>query len=189
MEKRLFLTGPSGFGKSTAILQALGDELSLAGGFRTVRQYDETGRGVSYTLQAPGASQGEVFLDYSDRPYKVNLEVFSGLGVQLLQDSHNAPFLVLDEIGGIELLKEDFVQALEEILHSGIPCIGVMKGEGLASKLIQKLGGEHDFYEAAGRLRSWMRKDPDTLLLECGEFDPHAQQIAMQWVSEYVKRP
>lgn len=188
MEKRLFLTGPSGWGKSTAILEALGEEISRAGGFRTVRLYDETGLGVRYQLQSPSGNEGEVFLDCTRSPYRVYPDVFSGFGVRLLKCSNGAPFLVFDEIGGIELLREDFVQALESLLHSDIPCIGVMKEEGLASKLITHLGKEHDFYEAARRLRRWMQEDPDTLLLPCGQFDAHAKEIAKQWVMEYVKK-
>lgn len=162
--------------------------MNRAGGFRFVRQYDETGRGVSYQLQNPSGDIGEVFLDCSSKPYRVYLEVFSRLGVELLESSAGAPFLVLDEIGGLELLQPEFVEALEKLLRSGIPCIGVMKEEGMASKLITRLGKELDFYEAAGKLRAWMKEDPDTLLLTCGEFDANAKAIAKQWAKEYAQK-
>jgi len=186
MKKRLFLTGPGGCGKSTAILTALGGKLSMAGGFRTVRKFDETGQDVSYCLQSPGAESGVVFLDHSVHPSQVFLDVFSHTGVQLLQDSNHSPFLLLDEIGGIELLRPDFVQALEAALQSGIPCIGVMKAPGMASKMIRRLDMEHDFYAAAEKLRSWMIRDQDTLLLECGMYDPKALEAAKLWVHTYT---
>lgn len=180
--KHLFLTGPSGFGKSTSIQTALGERLYEAGGFLTVRHRDETGRAVAYTLQRPDGSEAQVFLDYSGAVPEVHLEVFAQLGVTLLEDALDKSFIVLDEIGGIELLCPEFVEALERVLKSGIPCIGVMKAEGPASKLIRKLGLDQRFEEEAEKLRSWMRQDQDTILYECSQYDQKALELSRSFV-------
>ena len=99
--KKLFLTGAVGCGKSTAIRQALGDDLPKAGGFLTVRQKDDTGRAVAYWLTRPDGSDGQVIIDYSNKPYRMHPEVFESTGVALLERSGECPFVILDEIGGL----------------------------------------------------------------------------------------
>ena len=56
MKKRLFLTGPSGIGKSTIIRQALGPALAYAGGFVTERVSDGEGRLLGYELLPAAAA-------------------------------------------------------------------------------------------------------------------------------------
>lgn len=183
---RLFLTGPMGCGKSTAIAKALGDHLPKAGGFLTVRHRDEAGQVVHFSLQRPDSSEAEIFIDCSQEPCRIYPEVFERFGTALLEDSHRYPFVVLDEIGGLELLSPAFTAALERLLESGIPCIGVMKGEGPSGKMIQRLGLDDEYESAAAKLRNWMRQDRDTVLYECSQFDPEGLRLAQQWVSELV---
>lgn len=118
--RRLFLTGPMGCGKSTAIEEALGHRLPRCGGFRTRRGALREGRPVNFLLESPDGSAREVFLDFSSGKPRVHLEVFAGLGVRLLRGE----VLVLDEIGGVELLCPEFVTALEAALESGVPILG-----------------------------------------------------------------
>lgn len=187
MVKNLFLTGPVGSGKSTSIATALGDSLTKAGGFLTVRQRDDTGRAVAYWLKRPNGSDGRVIIDYSAKPYTMHMEVFEDFGVRLLEEAHSYPYVILDEIGGFEVLSDSFVQALMALLQSDIPCIGVMKGEGPASKMIQKLGLGEAYVQRAEVLRQWMGRDENTLLYECGQFDPEGLRLARQWVREFCK--
>lgn len=182
MKRRLFLTGPMGFGKSTAIQKALGASLSQCGGFVTLRKRDAQGHAVSFSLVSPDGNLEETFLDFSSGKPEVNLQVFDGLGVSLLKGR----VLVLDEIGGIELLCPGFTAALEAVLQSGIPVLGVMKGEGPAGALIEALGLSEEYETSANCLRSWMRDDDDTLLYECGKFDENALHLAECWVKEYL---
>ena len=60
--KRLFLTGTSGFGKSTSIWKALGDHMYDAGGFLSVRHTNEAGEAMYFTLQRPDGSDAQIFL-------------------------------------------------------------------------------------------------------------------------------
>lgn len=179
MKGRLFLTGPMGCGKSTVIAKALGNNLSLAGGFLTRRH----GEGeLFFTLDSPDGRCSEVFLRFQDGQPVVDMDVFSGLAVSLLKGG----FLVLDEIGGVELLCPEFAAALDAVLESGIPIIGVMKGEGPAGALTEALGLSREYEQAASGLRRRLREDSGTLLYECGQFDETALLLAENWVKEYT---
>ena len=178
MKKRLFLTGPMGCGKSTAIANALGENITRCGGFLT-RRYREPN--LHFVLESPDGRQKATFLEFAEGIPRLNTEVFDSLGVEFLKGE----FLLLDEIGGIELLCPAFMAALEAALKRDIPIIGVMKGEGSASALIQTLALTERYESAAARLRTWLQNDADTLLYECGQFDEHALYLAENWVKEY----
>lgn len=186
--KNLFLTGPVGSGKSTSIANALGTHLDKAGGFLTVRQKDESGKAVYYWMKRPDGSDGQVIIDYSAKPYTMHPEVFEDLGIRLLEEAEQYSYVILDEIGGFEVLSESFTAALMKLLQSDIPCIGVMKGEGPASKMIQKLGLGEIYVQKAEQLRQWMRQDEDTLLYECSQFDPEGLRLAKAWAAEHIRK-
>ena len=176
MRRRLFLTGPIGCGKSTAIQTALGDRIATCGGFLT-RRYREPY--LHFTMERPDGSVKETFLDFSTGKPEVSLAVFSGVPL-------TGPVLVLDEIGGVELLNPDFVTALEAVLKSDTPILGVLKGEGPAGALIRRLGLTEEYERAADRLRKMLERDPDTLVYQCGQFDENALRLAEQWTEEYL---
>ena len=179
MKRRLFLTGPIGCGKSTAITQALGDKSTRCGGFLTRRHREPH---LHFTLESPDGQYSETFLDFSDGKPRLNMDVFSQSGVSLLRGD----ILVLDEIGGIELLCPEFAAALEQVLRADIPVIGVLKGIGPAGALVEALGLSEAYIRAADRLRSQLRDDENTLLYECRQFDEQALHLAEQWVKEYA---
>lgn len=187
MEKNLFLTGPIGSGKSTSIATALGDRISGAGGFLTVRQRDDTGRAVAYWLQRCDGSCRQCIIDYSPKPYTMHMEVFESFGAELLEQARQYDYVVLDEIGGFEVLCDPFMEALMRLLQSEIPCIGVMKGVAPASKMIQKLGLGDAYVQKAEALRQWMHRDENTRLYECAQLDPEGLRLAREWVGCYCK--
>ena len=184
--KNLFLTGPVGCGKSTSIATALADALPKAGGFLTVRQKDEEGRAIAYWLQRPDGRDGQVIIQYRQKPYTMHLEVFEDLGIRLLEEAKAYDFVILDEIGGFEVLSDSFLKALMELLKSDVPCIGVMKGAAPASKMIQKLGLGDAYVQRAESLRRWMREDENTQLYECSQFDPEGLRQAEEWVKKHA---
>ena len=185
--KNLFLTGPIGCGKSTSIATALGEHLEKAGGFLTVRQKNEEGRAVAYRMTRPDGSDGQIILNYSAKPYTMHLEVFEDLGLRIVQEAQQYDYVILDEIGGFEVLSDAFLEALMQLLRSDIPCIGVMKGTGPASGMIRKLGLGDVYTQRAEQLRLWMRADEDTVLYECAQFDPEGLRLAREWVGQYCK--
>jgi len=186
MKKNLFLTGSVGCGKSTSIAAALADKLPRAGGFLTVRQKDDTGRAVAYWLQRPDGSDRQIIIDYSGKPYTMHMEVFEGFAAALLDEAKRYDYVILDEIGGFEVLSDAFMAALMSLLESEIPCIGVMKGAGPASKMIQKLGLGEAYVQRAEDLRQWMQQDSNTILYECTQLDPEGLRLAQEWAAKFT---
>ena len=178
MKPHLFLTGPIGCGKSTAIQRALGKKLPFCGGFLT-RRYREPY--LHFTLESPDGSRKETFLDFSHGKPRLNSAVFATLGPELLQGE----ILLLDEIGGVELLCPEFITGLETVLESDIPILGVIKGKSPASALIQTLGLGRKYDKALARLRDRLGNNENTLLYECSQFDEQALYLAENWVKEY----
>ena len=182
MRRRLFLTGTIGCGKSTAILTAIGDKLPSFGGFLTKRIRDEKGHAVAFTLYAPDGSREEVFLDCASGMPVIHWEVFQTLAPELMTGN----IVILDEIGGMELLCPEFMAALNSLLETDIPIIGVLKGDTAANAMIRRLGLSAEYEAAAYALRDRLLQDEHTLLYTCGQYDPHAPELARAWVKEYA---
>lgn len=176
MKRRLFLTGPIGCGKSTALQQALGPDLSRCGGFLTRRCREPH---LHFTVHRPDGTCLGTFLDLPGGEPKTDLSVFSRLDL-------SGGVLILDEIGGIELLNPDFAGALDAVLSSDIPILGVLKGEGPAGALAGALGLTAEYGSAAARLRQRLERDVQTQLYHCGQYDETAMLLAKQWVEEYL---
>lgn len=182
MRRRLFLTGTIGCGKSTAILTAIGDSLPDFGGFLTKRIRDERGHAAAFTLCAPDGSQEAVFLDCASGTPVIHWEVFQTLAPELMTGN----IVILDEIGGMELLCPEFMAALNTLLETDIPILGVLKGDTAANAMIRKLGLSEDYEAATHALRDRLLRDEHTHLYTCGQYDPHAQELARAWVKEYA---
>ena len=179
MIRRLFLTGPSGCGKSTLLRHALQDRLSAAGGFVTNRQTDEAGRPLYFCLhRANGTGTPEIFLDLRSAPPQKNHQPFTETAVQILQEP--APFFLLDEIGGMELLLPEFQAALDAFFASDIPCIGVLKGLPNRHALQSTANLPEAYLQAAEQLHRRLKTLPDTAILEFS--DPAAPSAVTQWV-------
>lgn len=184
MKKRLFLAGASGCGKSTMLRQALGDKQRFSGGFLTLRDPDGTGFDL---VRADEIGFRYRFLDFTEREPRLDLQVFSTVGVRLLEQAAQHPFAVLDEIGGIELLEERFCAGLKRFLAGDTPCIGVMKGTGPAGMLVERLGLTAQYEAAHRRLYQFLEQDPDTLFIETtGRYDEQTRYQVGQWVEEYA---
>ena len=184
--KRLILMGPIGCGKSTMIQTALGQDISRAGGFLTVRKLDGT-QLLGFDLTAPTIPQnGHRFLDFENGGVR-NDGVFSDFGIGYLQTP--APFSVCDEFGGIELLVDDFYNQLLIFLKSDIPCIGVLKTEASAAAMANKVPLGKLYSQRYQSLLQILKNDPETTLLSTtGWQDTAAVSTIAQWVNQHVRR-
>ena len=140
MPKHLFLRGPIGIGKSTAIRDAVLDNLAHVGGFyvqRVLSNGQHAGfalnplhSGSTYVLEKEIDSDTaeRMFIIKDKNGFRHNLDVFAQVGVDCLRDNlKRCPALtVLDETGGIELLCVEFRDILYETLER-LPCIGTVK--------------------------------------------------------------
>ena len=188
MQPRLFLTGPSGCGKSTMIRRELGERFHRAGGFVTHRDRDENGVVRGFEIcSADGYSPRDRFLDMTGEQPRIDLEVFDRVGLEYLRQAQERSFAVLDEIGGVELLNDRFMDELARYLRGSHPCIGVMKGAGPAGKLVEMMGLTVRYELARRALYEHLRNDPNTLLLEMNSLeDLQVQDAVRDWVAEYA---
>ena len=193
MKKHLFLTGGSGIGKSTLIIETLGERICSAGGFVTKRAEDGDGNLLGFDIMpacAAGGVQGfepQRILDYTVRPPKAFTEVFRGYGVQLLDEAQYYPFSVIDEFGGFELIVPQFRAKLAEFLSYDQPIIGVLKGLENAEELRRSLGLGEKYIAFANRLREALDSDSRTVVLDLDVTDTAApRSILQQWVDEHL---
>ena len=184
--KRLFLTGPSGCGKSTLLRKALQNKLTPAGGFITERTTDENGRYLYFYLEPANGGDRHIFLDLRQKPPVRHNAVFTQTAVRLL--AQPAPFFLLDEIGGLELLLPEFRTALDAFFSSETPCIGVLKGMQNSQALTKTADLPDAYLTAAADLRRCLDADPHTQILEVTCWDDEAAWRAVTgWVEEYAR--
>lgn len=189
MKKKLFLIGPNQCGKSEMIRAALGSDLRRAGGFITLRELDSQGNVIGFDLaSADGSGTRSRFLEFVDGDPVTHLDVFSQKGTWLLRQAEQRPFAVLDELGGIEILGEGFTRALAQLLSSGTPCIGVMKGPGPGGKMVGIMGVNLRYELSRRVLYDLLQEDPDTMLVETtGKDDQEVLALVEQWAAEYAR--
>lgn len=132
-----FLQGEKFIGKSTLLQEALKEHKNLTG-FYVERIIDETGEILAFELR-----DAREIVDKSFKQIKTinqfivkkpqparNLEVFENFGCQLLEQARKASGpILLDEIGGIELLAPEFTKSLMTLLKENRPILGVLKSE------------------------------------------------------------
>jgi len=193
MQRRLFITGPSGSGKSALLRGLLAHRLSFAGGYVTERKLDTQGKLLGYDIMPAAAAAGveglerQSFLDCWVTPPRADTEVFRNYGVQLLTEAEHYPFALLDEFGGFELLIPQFRNALSELLNSDLPCIGVIKTQAQARDIKRRLGLGNKFTAYTRQLHTALKADPDTLIIEMKRpGDKKAAEAIIRWIEEYI---
>ena len=193
MKKHLFLTGVSGIGKTTIIRQALGSAAGYAGGFITERVADGDGSVEGFDLYPAAAVighdgfDGQRFLDLGTVPPQKDNEVFRESAAQMLREAEYYPFVMLDEIGGFEMLIPQFRNELAQLLNSDAPIIGVIKGAENAEELRASFGLGEKFTMLTDNLRAVLANDEDTVVIEVKQRgDETARRIVEAWVKEYA---
>lgn len=193
MKKHLFLTGVSGIGKTTIIRQALGSAAGYAGGFITERVADGDGSVEGFDLYPAAAAIGHDgfdglrFLDLGTTPPRKDNEVFRESAAQMLREAEFYPFVMLDEIGGFEMLIPQFRNELAQLLNSDAPIIGVIKGAENAEELRASFGLGEKFTMLTDNLRAVLANDEDTTVIEVKQRgDETARRIVEAWVKEYA---
>ena len=142
---------------------------------------------------AAGGVQGlerELFLDMRSFPPAHDSEVFRNLGVRLLDEAAWYPFAVLDEIGGIDLIIPQFRNALDSLLASELPLLGVVKSREDSEQMRRLLGLGSRFTAFSERLFEQLAGDPETeLLIITDDAEKEAADAVAAWAAEFAALP
>lgn len=168
----LFLEGLSGSGKSTLLRECLAPYADRLGGFASQRLWKEDY--ASYRIQPASHFELDTEYDpamehvfryfYKDTTVK-DPDVFRYYGVELLNEAENHPLILLDEIGGAELLVPEFREKLYELIKGPVPCIGVLKLSEKAKFMKREAGYGKDVVTYNEELRDLITSLPDSDLL------------------------
>lgn len=182
----LFIEGPIRTGKSSLIRTCLKPYIQSVGGFSCQRMLSDTGTIVGYRLAPPSdlrvtvrfqSHLDNIFMFHKEHGTEKKLEVFEDAGVSYLNDIGNKKLLLLDEIGGFELLSPEFCRVLCQRLHESIPCIGVLKLESaVKSQKVKALNRQ---------LRQDLQENENVTLLKfnCNSQDVQLQTVITDWLS------
>jgi nucleoside-triphosphatase len=129
---KIFLVGRPGIGKTTIIKKWISEILNQAGGFYTeeIRIKD---RRVGFKIKTIDGKEGILAEigrgEYNVGKYKVNLEIFEKIGVKTIEEKlkdERIEYIVIDEIGKMELFSEKFKNIVRKIITSDKNVIGVI---------------------------------------------------------------
>ena len=147
MPNNVLITGPPGIGKTTVIKHLLRDLAPvIVRGFYKESIF-ENGIIKGYRLVTPNLHESILAHLYFESPEKiesfgVNIEGLNNLVDQELDLNNGAELYMVDEIGRMECLSDNFCQKIEQILDSEIPLIASVAQ--LASAKFKKLKDRKD---------------------------------------------
>ena len=130
----ILLTALPRTGKSTAIKKIV-DILGInnCGGFYT-EEVRENGERVGFEIKTLSGKTGllsHINIDskYQISRYGVDVDTFERIGVEELKsviNDKNIKYIIIDEIGPMELFSEEYKNLLMKLLHSDKPVIGTI---------------------------------------------------------------
>lgn len=196
MTRRLFLTGPIGCGKTTMLRAALGEKVGAAGGFVTERTYDGDGQQTGFMLMRaaelalpPPYRSGRRFLIFEQDGTRRDDAVFTEYAAAILREAAFAPFALIDEFGGFELMLPDFKAALHDFFRADVPTIGVLKAIPSAKNLTKRLNLTDAYLNQAHELFTELDADPGTTVLRTtGRYDEAAKAAVNEWVKCFATK-
>lgn len=183
-KKSLFLTGNSGEGKTTLLFQCLKPYRAVTGGFFSQRLVSESGDTVGFRL-ASANEEWEPKICYQDGLTNIFLkrtkegmvsfpEVFQKEGRELLTSHGDHKLILLDEIGGVELLIPEFMEAVYACLNGPKPCIGVIKSRNNFAMMMARNGGNSSAFHLRDELEESVRMSLHNQLLTYHRKDEEA---------------
>jgi len=184
----LFFKGPRGMGKSSLLRQKLLPYEKSLGGF-VVQRLMEEGRRIGFravTLEqgypkleaACTRDLSGVFILRGNKKTSVLEEVLAAVQKDICK--RECKLIVLDEIGGIELLSSSFMCVLEQILQSGKPCIGVLKSADNLAHMVSELRLGDGYFQQYDLLEKMILLRGDIIALdqkECSNMDPYIEDF------------
>lgn len=188
----LFLEGLSGSGKSTLLRECLEPYKSKLGGFCSQRLWKEDY--ASYRILPANVFKLDTQYDpemenvfryhYKDTTIK-RPEVFREYGVELLNQAEDFPLVLLDEIGGAELLVAEFKEKLYNLISGPIPCIGVLKLSEKAKFMKREAGYGNDVVTFNEEVREFITSTPDSKILY---FERENKELIKKEIQDFLER-
>ncbi|WP_265457229.1 nucleoside-triphosphatase [Enterococcus sp. HY326] len=159
-----FLEGPKFSGKST-LLQTLLQTNGAFSGFYVERWLDNRGQIVAFELRDAAFLQAALppipehfFIIRQPQP-QWQTAVFEKFGCRLLEQAQASENLILlDEIGGIELLAPNFMKQLLAILQGSQKIVGVFKSEKNYQEQRQRLAIPSELDEKRATVKEAIQK-------------------------------
>lgn len=164
--EEFFLEGDKFIGKSMLLRESLRNFGYSIGGFYVDRLKDETDEIVGFVLKdakelfnpekTDEIIKEHCFLRMDNGKRRRNLAVFEHFGKQLLRDaSHSqSDIILLDEIGGIELLVPSFTAELMKLTAQPRKILGVFKSDKNYQRQRQNSQKKLDIAEQREKLRT-----------------------------------
>jgi len=190
MNQSLFLEGPIQTGKSTIILNNLKSYMLIehAGGFLCQR-LTEDGKTKAFRLIETSSAETtemkycadipDVFLEEVSGKWIKRDEVFKTKGIEILSDIHSKKLILLDEIGGFEILIDNFREKLYEALSSCIPVIGVIKSVNNGKIMKSAVGISNDYLAKYEKLRTFITNNGGRILNVNSNIDSINEEIKL----------
>lgn len=165
MKRHLLLLGASGIGKTTLLLEELAGVSGHCAGFITQRLVkNEQTCGFCLTPMAVNLSpkvqytseKSGIFIEKTENGWRNNEKVFFSEGLACLIGAEDKKFVVLDEIGGIELTSPAFYLRLKELFLSETSCIGVLKSRENLDAMSAELGLNSECKRISSEFQSFL---------------------------------
>ncbi len=165
MRRNLFFTGLSGTGKSTVIHRALLTTRILPVGYRTIRIYDDHGNVCAYVVSDVRSPEvGVQFISRKrEEEWHRDYSLFCRTALAALEGAETYDVVLMDEIGGKELLDAAFYERITELLRKPVLCIGALKDRSGMERLIKKPTTNNSIYRKTyERFRSFIEECPES---------------------------
>lgn len=186
--RHFFLTGTSGIGKSTLLMEVLQEMEFPISGFFAQRQLlpdDTTGGfrllpwGSKHPLTATyQAEASDLFIKKSDTGWQKDLHVFQTTAITLLNEK--TPLKCLDEIGGTELLVPEFLNALYALLESDVYCVGVIKSPQNLTSMMTRVEMKKQEAIKLQKLHKDMTQQFHSVIVELTAFNREEVKLALK---------
>ncbi|MGC6178276.1 nucleoside-triphosphatase [Lacrimispora sp. 38-1] len=197
MGKSLFLTGDSGEGKTTLLFQCMKPFRAVTGGFYSQRLIDENGDTAGFRLASakeewePIACYQEGLTNIFLRRMKEGMvsvpEVFQNEGRKLLSVHGDNKLILMDEIGGVELLIPEFMEAVHDCMKGPKPCIGVIKSRKNFAMMLSRHGCNSSASHLRDELEEAVLMNQDNQLLTFWRKDEDAvREKILKYLSEGI---
>lgn len=189
--KHIFLEGPIQQGKSTLIRKVLAPYKDYVGGFASQRLNLPDGTTMAYRIGP--AAQTPLTAPFNDDVkgghngvFRINTpsgmalkfpEVFDCCGIDYLKNNDGKKIILLDEIGGAEMLNDDFSKELYQLLSGDIPCIGVIKRYKSAGFMSKTAGYSKEISSKNLALRTRLTEELNGKIIEFKRNDHEVEQI------------